>query len=423
MSEMLCAFLDGELEGAEAETLFYMLANNQELQLEMRKLIALNAGFRKELLAPPDRLRHSIEQHIGRSAAPAAVAGVPVAPQSLLMSVLSNRALLMLASAVCAVLLTLRFAEPSGQEQAPVSSAAPQQLQKQAELRQQAGGTGAGTAGSAEMSTQEQQSNTSKNNGRQETASLHEARQQSRATTAGRKRGTKEQRQEMASTTDIADADNHRITAISPIENIAPESSLRTIEIDKPAIGPVAASIGSAVDVPPYGADVAPPYDADAAHRLYALHLRGFSARSAPDFDVDPLATPTLNDIGIGLSYRLGKEHSIGMEVGQENLLQRYIDTARGVRKTIEQNYLAFWGGATYRFSPDFGGTLQPYIQTFLGGTRTGPMARSIIGVEYRTGALGIAAGMEGTLHVYRYQKTWYSIRKLGLTYSLSFHF
>ncbi len=411
MSELLCAFLDGELEGTEAETLFYMLAHDQELQTEMRRLIALNAGFRKELLTPPERLFQNIEQRIAHGTPADAAALVALSSPSRLPSLLKSRPFLMIASAVCAVLLTLQLSGTSNQENAMLANTAAQSMPKQQQIN-----NSTSADNSAAMAEQKSQQENSSEELRA-TTSIGGVRQQWTAAIPEQVRDNHEQWQDNTNHEDIADGNSDRATTISSVESISSDIELLSSEIEQPVMNSIA--VGAITD----SDDILPADETDPANRQYALHLRGFSARSYPDFDVDPLMTPTLNNISIGLSYQLADEHSIGVEVGQENLLQRYYDTEDAARKTIEQNYLAFWAGATYRFSPNLGGVLQPYAQTFIGGVRTGPMTRALLGVEYRTGALGIGAGVEGTLHLYRYRSTWYSISKLGITYSLSFHF
>jgi anti-sigma factor RsiW len=59
-SERLHAFLDGELDASDTGDLFYVLARNQELQAEMRQLVALRNAFPKPLLQPPAALKENI---------------------------------------------------------------------------------------------------------------------------------------------------------------------------------------------------------------------------------------------------------------------------------------------------------------------------------------------------------------------------
>ena len=56
----------------------------------------------------------------------------------------------------------------------------------------------------------------------------------------------------------------------------------------------------------------------------FSLQLRGFTAKSFTDVDVKSNATPLLNDFGVAMFYDLGKHTAIGVEIGQENFLQKY---------------------------------------------------------------------------------------------------
>jgi hypothetical protein len=158
-----------------------------------------------------------------------------------------------------------------------------------------------------------------------------------------------------------------------------------------------------------------------------SLGLRGFSARSIPDFGVPPLNQPSLNNMSIGLGYELDENHSVGIEIGQENFQQKY-DGANGAEKYhIDQNYLAFWGGAYYQYtfekSDDLAG-IQPFARVFLGATQVGPVQKNMVGIQYRyKNHFSLYGGLETTVLLYRFQNNYFSSQKFGLTYGLNVHF
>ncbi|HPU24119.1 MAG TPA: hypothetical protein PL149_08225, partial [Candidatus Kapabacteria bacterium] len=55
-SEKIVAFLDGELDAAERESLFLTMASSPQLQEEMRQQIIISQSLKKSLLIPPETL-------------------------------------------------------------------------------------------------------------------------------------------------------------------------------------------------------------------------------------------------------------------------------------------------------------------------------------------------------------------------------
>lgn len=150
------------------------------------------------------------------------------------------------------------------------------------------------------------------------------------------------------------------------------------------------------------------------------LDLRGYSMRSYPAVNVSSLVTPPLNNLALGIRWSFAKEHSIGVEVGQENILQKYTSEQNGIPFAIEQNYLALWGGFSYQYSPQaiFGQSdVTPFVRGIVGGSRLGPVTRAVLGVNLNiTPTLRITGGAEGAMFLYQEQNAWFSTSKLGWT-------
>lgn len=150
------------------------------------------------------------------------------------------------------------------------------------------------------------------------------------------------------------------------------------------------------------------------------LDLRGYSMRSYPTVNVSSLVSPPLNNLALGIRWSLAKEHSIGVEVGQENVLQKYTSEQNGISLEIEQNYLALWGGFSYQYSPQaiFGqNDVTPFVRGVVGASRLGPIARSVLGVNLNiTPTLRITGGAEGAMFFYQEKNAWFSTSKLGWT-------
>lgn len=387
-SELLSAFLDGELDESTTTALFYTLAHDQDLQLEMRQLIAVRNGFRGGLLTPPEALKHDLQRRLGfpepvLTPITAATSTSPVA------RIAQGKPFLMFITALTTSLLTFLLIHTVSEPNRPAPLAPRLDMFLPAPT-QNASAYSHGRTISTGISTQRRQQRIA---------------EPPRPVVAGRN--------------------------ISPAGQILSEDGSLIEQVNQwqpeaVAITPELPIVATTVHEQPVTVDEEPaPSSASETNneRSFSLSLRGFSGRSFPAIDLEPLAEPPINNIAAGLLYRLDDHHALGIELGQENLLQRYDGVRNGTGITIEQNYLALWGGVSYRYTLNPSQALQPFGGIVLGGTQTGPMGRLTLGVAYQLGSVSLTAGVEGMLHAFRYQNRWFSTQKINATYGVSFYF
>jgi hypothetical protein len=156
----------------------------------------------------------------------------------------------------------------------------------------------------------------------------------------------------------------------------------------------------------------------------FNLSFRGFSTRSNINVNVPSQSNPWFNNMGVGASYNLAKNHELGVEVGQESFPQKFNRQVYGEELTYYQNPILFWYGVTYRYSlkqifvPN---VFYPYFQVMGGFTKVGPLGRAQIGLSYSPDKrVTFNLGLEGTALWYNVQKTVYDTKKIGLTYGIS---
>lgn len=387
-SELLSAFLDGELDESATTALFYTLAHDQDLQLEMRQLIAVRNGFRGGLLTPPEALKYDLQRRLGfpepvLTPIAAATSTSPVA------RIAQGKPFLMFITALTASLLTFLMIHTVSEPNRP-----------------------APLAPRLDMFLPAQTHNTSVySHGRTvSTGTSHQRRQQWIAEPA---RPVVAERNTSPAGQILSDDGS----LIEQVHQWQPEAVAITPEL--PTVTP-------AVHLQPATTDEETSLfsaSKNTSERNFSLSLRGFAGRSFPAIDLEPLAEPPVNNIAAGLLYQLDDHHTLGIELGQENLLQRYEGIRNGTGITIEQNYLALWGGVSYRYTLTPSQALQPFGGIVLGGTQTGPMGRLTLGVAYQLGSVSLTAGVEGMLHAFRYQNRWFSTQKINATYGVSFYF
>lgn len=157
----------------------------------------------------------------------------------------------------------------------------------------------------------------------------------------------------------------------------------------------------------------------DISIRMRGLSSLKFLPKQA--FAVD--ANPLINNFGIAALYRMSENHSIGIELGQETF-PLFILNADNV---FEESPRLQWAGLTYQYEMDRITALsgiQPFFNIVIGGSRSGPLFKSVIGMKYPVShRLSVMLGVEGTMQSYRRLAVWLNARKLGATYGLQYNF
>ncbi len=424
-SELLCAFLDGELESTQADTLFLALAQSPDLQTEMAQQLKLRNSIQSGQVEPPARLKTKILAQTGLSVA----AGTSFLASS--AAYLQSRGLPMLSSAILASIVTaLVVSVPSPENQQPALSDSPvqasslthvQEAQAASNIQMPTANEAAPLASTAQQTNDSRaprQSDVSPSTGLDTEPASRPAF--SETSVAETEPATVENSDQVSTATPI-DETQALASAVteSDIQQHAEHSAYRTLQI--PAVN-YRSEISTAPPMPaPVAASATSPLSG------LKLQLRGFTTRSVPNLDLASAADPTLNNMGIALLYPLDRGTQIGIEIGQESFMQDFIEKDGPLNLRHEQNYLAFWAGAFYQYSVDqidFLGGLTPFARYFAGGTKVGPLSRLMVGAELSINErLSFLLSAEGTLLLYRSQEDWYTTRKVGLSYGLSFNF
>jgi hypothetical protein len=150
---------------------------------------------------------------------------------------------------------------------------------------------------------------------------------------------------------------------------------------------------------------------------------------SSPSSTLPSQTDPYLLNMRGSIFYLADENHSIGIEAGREAFAQRFSQPlAFGTTAHYEQNPIAWWVTAAYRYQS---GELTPipglrgFIQTNIGGAlELGPLGRGILGLQYDIApGLLFQVGAEGSVLIYKLDKTYFTTRKVGLMYGLSMQF
>lgn len=158
----------------------------------------------------------------------------------------------------------------------------------------------------------------------------------------------------------------------------------------------------------------------------FTMLVRGFSTGAYPN-DIPVSGGQSFGDnMALSLHYSLNREHSVGIEFGQEHFSKRFdaIDNF-GRRTAVAVSERAAWFGASYRFSMRTVGDLYPTASLLLGATESGLLTRTSVGMSYQpSNAVIFTVGVEGSLLRFKSPAgEWYSSPALGVTYGMGILF
>jgi len=363
-SQLLHAYLDGELDGVHEEVLFNSLANDAALRGEMQDHLAIRKAIQHDTHAfsPPAAATAAVFSSLGFSI-----------PATLEYGAGMSRLWFSAGSALLAVLstmlLTLMFSRPGDQMQDVSQAPASQPLVEQT----QAVPEPASTAGSAIAS---------------EKASS----------------GMEQKTGTPFSPVTVAHSEDYS-TGI-PVQSLShPDASMRV------------RNVGSI----PY-----PQIRFPSAPEGITVYARNNTMWTDPSPQISSDGDAAFRNMSVGLLYALSEYHALGIEAGREAFPQSFYGTLRGADVRYEQYPAVYWATAVYQFTPGkVFPYVYPYFQLQAGSAfNLGVLGRSSLGLAIKPfDGIAMFVGAEGSVLMYKFQDRWFDTKKLGLTYGLRYEF
>lgn len=403
LSEQLSAFLDGELETSESEVLFYEIASKPELQEQMKGFVNLKNAFHNSQMVPPDHLKNAILGKIGLD--DASIGALPPATVSFYSKMLGSRTVISLASATVAVVATFLL----------LSSYFNTKIEDINKSLTNANSNSNNLAVVSSVSDNPDSpivKTTSPAYSRfinPSTNSISESRNVSELASQSSEPNINN---DIASNESLVD-DNSEISDNSPIINQLSSNYVTIYPISNFDLkNKKLSKIFN--DNSNFGAFI----------KRLSLQIRTAQAKSYPDVDVAPLSEPIINNFGLALFYDIDSKQAIGIEIGQENFLQKFEGSENGIPVTWNQNYLAFWSGVAYQIRIKDLFVFDPYFKVLAGGTKVGPLAKLTAGLRYDlSDKFATFVGCENTGLIYSFQGKYFTSYKLGITGGISLKF
>lgn len=384
-SEKIVAFLDGELDASERESLFLTMASSPQLQEEMRQQIIISQTLKKSLLVPPETLKHNIFAAIGATSVVA-----PNAQKSFYSKILNKKLTLILSLFLLLIVpfVYYQFFDNNQLKDNIAHSSNPSKFDLPKEIP---------LTSSFSDNHQVLSKHTTKSNSSQVPSN-----------TSTKLNVVAPQADELSKIDEIQtylSSDNTLFfidasNSVEPDLNLLFNNNKRFSQIFENAFTKT-----------------------DFLDKL-SMQIRFFEAKNFVNSNIKPVSNPLLNNFGFAIIYDIDNNNSVAIELGQEDFVQKFKGELNEFPSLIKQNYTAFWAGASFQYTFEDYNFISPFVRGMIGGTRIGPLSKIIIGGKYYlSNKIYAFVGIENTALFYEFQNKWFSSFKSGLAGGVSIKF
>lgn len=392
-SEKLTAFLDGELDASESGSLFYEIAQNPDLQEEMKDLVQIRNSFRNAQIAPPPEMKNKIMAGVGL-AVPIANAG-RVAFGVMLMSFFKkNYVSIMLGIALLSIGY-YSFRSNSNLTENVENNSYP--------------------LISTESITQDQSIRNKRETGVNNNTNINIP-----PVIADPTDKIVESNKKSSSNQSIINDENRKI------ENTFDEiNSVKSTIHGNINPSQIANYNNHSINLSPDFTSLNSGLKMNLGNILsnISLQLRISNGKSYPNPEIAG-NNAFVNDFSISLMYGLNENNSLGIEFGRESFMMEFQGYEGDILYLYPQRYNAFnWGAFyQYRFNQlQIAESLTPFARIYFGGTNVGPMSRISIGTNYiLTHNVSLNAGFDYTALLYSHLGNYFNTNKISWSIGLS---
>jgi hypothetical protein len=410
-SERLTAFLDGELTQAEAGTLFYELAQNPELQDEMRQLVTIRNTFRNSMLVPPPYLKSKVFKRAGIPNN--SMSGLSKTAAALAGLFYSRTAVTAVAVATFGVLSYFMISSNLGN------------TEPNKNISKKSVGSSIPVISSSEKGFA---SNQMLDNSKPEAHNTN-------SVIVNKNKSVNKISEDTgkffpSESNKTPDNDNSSLVLALKEGNNTETSRQRINDITNSLM---ANNQGLFVNNSKSNNQLFNANSID-LHRFLEkvnIEFRTFAGVSSPSFVIGNNNSTLLNNSSLGINYTVNDHHTLGLAFGFENFLMSFDKYDGEILYSYKQSYNSIWGAATYQYSFNELGesNFRPFVNVLAGGTKVGPILKMSGGLSYYiTDNFALLAGIETGWLFYPnksdwMQSDWYSTNKSGLLFGLKVGF
>ncbi|OGU59178.1 MAG: hypothetical protein A2X64_07265 [Ignavibacteria bacterium GWF2_33_9] len=401
-SEKITEFIDGELSQEETKELFNHVAENPQLQKELRNAMKLKNMFHQDLLVPPPLAKTHIygKLNLQKSAVILSfLATFLLQIRRAVMTPVFGSALLAISLFTLGLFITDKN-DNSQQKVDPVSV----KSQNEQILSQ------AGTTSNFDLPIV-----------------TSEPVEQSNSTTVIHNNANRNSRNNSS----IVHTDN--LQSANNVQTIVNIQSKSKIPVFTPwNYNPIISSPMNNNDYSLNNISVNRrfqnvPYDISSILENLSISINKTMNSSSVNIGMEPLSNPLLNNYSIAVSYMIDKHNTLSGELGQENFSQKYNGYLNNKYAEIAQVYTAQWYGISYQYNfnnIDLLNGIYPYTKILIGGTNIGPYLKTSLGISYPlTDKISIFGGVESSRLYYQFQNNWFNSDLYGFNYGVKIGF
>lgn len=216
------------------------------------------------------------------------------------------------------------------------------------------------------------------------------------------------------SETEVTSAENSGNWAVS-------EDTDASIVVEPQIIQPVAAAYSSPQRV---NSDVFRPVN---VYPQFWMQARGIAMMTSSPAPLPNVGISSFDNGAVSGFYKLSGAFSVGAEIGREYYPLQYTGKSEGADVIYRQAAPLLFGGLTAQYSMEpleNMGNVAPYLNLSAGGTEIGQYARATLGIYYPlTQSFGITLGGDLSCVFFQFQGRSFQSQKAGLTYGFAFQF
>jgi hypothetical protein len=424
-SEKISEFIDGELSHEEVSELFHSIANQPDLQNELRNAMMLKNMFHQELLTPPPLSKTLVYGKLNLQKSAVIISFLLTAFLNLKRFVMTPA----FGSALISIaLLTMGlFMSNTNSNKSPVNP--PSKISKNQEIIKPENpnfGNQIPVVSSFENSnfenpenqiTQNNIDNSKLRNSNLRITNLDNAKVH--------KLNSQNRKNQIINSDDFGNsalASNQ--SSVSQLNNIIAESPFLYKEIGGSSIDQSSVSLQNKSTnnfMNSLG------YEISSILESLSITINKTLTSSTTQTNLQPLSSPLLNNYSISLAYTLDHHNAFSAELGQENFQQKYNGYINGDEANIDQVYTAQWYGLSYQYNfGEINGLMgiNPYTKILIGGTNIGPFLKGSVGLTYQlTDKIAVQGGLEVSRLYYSFQGNSFNSDKYGLIYGVRIGF
>ncbi len=406
-SEMLSIYMDGELDEQSTSSLFYMMAQDPELQLEMQQLMALRSATTSATLQVPAHLKNAvIMQTVGNNAGKTTSGFIP------------TLGLMVGAAAIASISTAWYFLSDSGSGSENVISgnSSNQRIERRVTRDESNKNTVQSFAPVKNTSTDKHENTTTLSAG----TTLNNSGTINSATSL--QKGDK--------VSDEPTIHDVYVQTLAQETNVLPNTESEISQTDvsinrsillQPTFGLF--NSGS----PRMRPEFAQLYDNTVTNdnelHTVEISLRGIAPTSFQNTSFEA-PNQSFSNWGATVFYIADENNALGIEAGYDKWVQVYDGKEGDTSVRYEQHFNALTMGLAYRHlfsSQEWLSGAQPFLQAGVGATAVGPMGKLALGLRYSLMSnVSVSAGFEASLLAYQYKGSVFSSQRAGFVYSIN---